>query len=189
MHALEKDIKKYIGKYDAGYQAIRDARYRRMIDLGVIDADSTINWPIPEEWKEKDHWQWDKRNMEVYAAMIDNMDQGIGRIVESLKDTGQFENTLICFFQDNGGCAEGYGRGGEGGPRSDSPTMETLPDSYLQPDMTPKQSRDGYKMRTGKGSMAGPADTAIGYGKGWATFQHALPRIQTLDAKAESPLR
>ncbi len=172
MHALEKDIAKYEGKYDAGYDAIRDARYRRMIDLGLIDESSTVNWPIPDEWKETEHWEWDKRNMEVYAAMVDNMDQGIGRIVDALKNTGQFENTLICFFQDNGGCAEGYGRGGEGGPRSGAPTMEPLADDYLQPDMTPKQSRDGYKMRTGKGSMAGPADTAIGYGRGWATVSN-----------------
>ncbi len=110
--------------------------------------------------------------MEVYAAMVDSMDQGIGRIVESLKDTGQFENTLICFFQDNGGCAENYGRAGIGGPRAAEPTLPVLPADYLQPDMTPKQSRDGYKMRTGKGSMAGPADTAIGYGRGWATVSN-----------------
>ena len=48
--------------------------------------------------------------MEVYAAMVDNMDQGIGRIMQSLKDTNRFEDTLILFFQDNGGCAENYGR-------------------------------------------------------------------------------
>tara|TARA_R110002049_G_scaffold285698_3_gene466883 strand:+ start:32724 stop:34472 length:1749 start_codon:yes stop_codon:yes gene_type:complete len=172
MHALEKDIQKYEGKYDAGYQAVRDARYQRMIELGVIDAESTINWPIPEQWMETEHWEWDKRNMEVYAAMIDSMDQGIGRIIESLKDTGQFENTLICFFQDNGGCAEGYGRSGEGGPRSDSPTLDVLADTFLQPAMTPSQTRDGFEMRTGKGSMAGPADTAIGYGKAWATVSN-----------------
>jgi arylsulfatase len=172
MHALDKDIAKYQGKYDAGYQAIRDARFKRMLELGVINADSTVNWPIPDEWKESEFWEWDKRNMEVYAAMIDSMDQGIGRIVEALKDTGQFENTLICFFQDNGGCAENYGRGGVGRERADKPSLEVLPADYLQPDMTPKQTRDGYPMRTGKGSMAGPADTAIGYGRGWATVSN-----------------
>ncbi len=172
MHALKKDIAKYQGSYDAGYDAIRDARYKKMIDLGLIDADSTVNWPIPDAWKEKEHWEWDKRNMEVYAAMIDSMDQGIGRIVESLKETGQFENTLICFFQDNGGCAENYGRGGVGKPPADAPTLPALPADYLQRDMTPKQTRDGYPMRTGKGAMAGPADTAIGYGRGWATVSN-----------------
>lgn len=172
MHAKEQDIAKYEGKYDAGYQAIRDARYRRMVELGVIDEASTVNWPIPDEWKELEHKEWDVRNMEVYAAMIDNMDQGIGRIVSTLEETGQLENTLVCFFQDNGGCAENYGRGGEGRPRAEEPELEPLPDDYIQPDMTPKQNRDGFKMRTGKGAMAGPDDTAIGYGKGWATVSN-----------------
>ncbi|MCH1495361.1 MAG: arylsulfatase [Rubripirellula sp.] len=172
MHALEKDIAKYQGRYDAGYEAIRKERYQRMITLGLIDESNTELWPMPEDWKETEHWEWDKRNMEVYAAMIDSMDQGIGRIIESLKNTGQFDNTLICYFQDNGGCAEGYGRGGKGGPRSEEPTLKPLGDDYLQPNMTPTQSRDGFAMRTGKGSMAGPADTAIGYGRGWATVSN-----------------
>jgi arylsulfatase A-like enzyme len=172
MHALEKDIAKHKGKYDAGYQAIRDTRYKRMLELGLISADATVNWPIPDDWQEQEHWEWDKRNMEVYAAMIDSMDQGIGRIVDSLKNTGQLENTLICFFQDNGGCAETYGRGGSGGPRAEQPTLPKLPPDYLQPDMTPKQTRDGFPMRTGVESMAGPADTAIGYGRGWATVSN-----------------
>lgn len=172
MHALEKDIAKYEGKYDDGYAAIRDARYKKMMELGLIDQKNTVNWPIPDQWKESEYWQWDKRNMEVYAAMVDCMDQGIGRIVESLKDTGQFENTLICFFQDNGGCAENYGRGGNGSPRADAPSLPKLDDGYLQPDMQPKQTRDGYPVRTGKGVMAGPADTYIGYGRGWATVSN-----------------
>ncbi|WP_231753271.1 arylsulfatase [Rosistilla carotiformis] len=172
MHALEKDIAKYRGKYDAGYQAIRDARYQRMIDLGVIDAGSTINWPIPDAWKLTKFLDWDIRNMEVYAAMIDNMDQGIGRIIASLKATGQFDNTLICYLQDNGGCAENYGRGKIGPPREDKPTLPPLADDYLEPDMQPKQTRDGYPVRVGKGVMAGPADTYIGYGRGWATVSN-----------------
>ena len=143
-----------------------------MLQLGLINRNNTTNFPIPDKAKEKKHWDWDKRNMEVYAAMIDSMDQGIGRLVEALKNTEQFENTLICFLQDNGGCAEGYGRGGQGGPRASEPSLPVLSDDYLQPDMTPKQSRDGYPMRKGKGSMAGPADTAIGYGRGWATVSN-----------------
>ncbi len=172
MHAKPADIEKYRGKYDAGYDAIRDARYRRMLELGVIDQASTVNWPIPEAWKETEHWQWDKRNMEVYAAMIDCMDQGIGRIVDSLKATGQYENTLICFLQDNGGCAEAYGRRGAGPQRGDKPSLPPLPNEYLQPDMQPKQTRDGYPVRTGTGVMAGPADTYIGYGRAWATVSN-----------------
>ena len=172
MHALEKDMAKYRGKYDAGYQAVRDARYRRMIDLGLIDEQNTVNWPIPDDWKEKEHLDWDIRNMEVYAAMIDNMDQGIGRIKKALSDTGQLDNTLLCFLQDNGGCAEAYGRRNNGEQRASEPPLAALSDDYLQPNMQPKQTRDGYPVRTGKGVMAGPADTYIGYGKGWATVSN-----------------
>jgi arylsulfatase len=172
MHALEKDIAKYSGKYDDGYEAIRQRRYQKMIELGVIDPDATENFPIEQAAKETAFWEWDKRNMEVYAAMVDNMDQGIGRIVEALKETGELENTLICFFQDNGGCAEQYGRRKVGQPRADSPPLGPLPADYLQPNMQPKQTRDGYPVRTGKGVMAGPADTYIAYGRAWATVSN-----------------
>jgi arylsulfatase len=172
MHARQRDIDKYTGRYDAGYDAIRNARYARMIELGLIDKDSTVNWPIDPSWKETTNWEWDKRNMEVYAAMIDSMDQGIGRIIQSLKETSQYENTLICFLQDNGGCAEEFGRGGNGMPRGDHPTLEPLPADHLQLDMVPRQTRDGYPVRQGKGVMAGAGDTYIGYGRGWATVSN-----------------
>ena len=104
--------------------------------------------------------------------MIDNMDQGIGRIIDALRNTGQFENTLICFFQDNGGCAENYGRRTEMEDRADGPTLPKLEPGYLQTRMQPAQTRDGYPVRVGKGVMAGPADTYIGYGKAWATVSN-----------------
>ena len=100
MHAKESDIAKYKGVYDEGYEAIRKQRYERMLELGVINKESTTLWPMPDSWKETEYWDWDKRNMEVYAAMIDSMDQGIGRIIESLQETDRLDNTLICFFQD-----------------------------------------------------------------------------------------
>ena len=172
MHALEKDIAKYKGKYDVGYDSIRNARYEKMLELGLIDRDSTTNFPIEPNAKETEFWEWDKRNMEVYAAMVDNMDQGIGRICAALRDTGQFDNTLLCFFQDNGGCAENYGRRGGLKQRADKPTLEALDSDYLQPNMQPKQTRDGFPVRTGKGVMAGPADTYIAYGRAWATVSN-----------------
>ncbi|KAA5545613.1 arylsulfatase [Roseiconus nitratireducens] len=172
MHALEKDIQRYAGKYDAGYDAIRQARYEKLISLGLIDADATTLFPIDPAAKEREFWEWDKRNMEVYAAMIDNMDQGIGRIVQSLRETGQLDSTLLCFFQDNGGCAEQYGRRGKAAPRNSEPTMPPMADSDLQPRMEPQQTRDGYPVRTGRGVMAGPPDTYIAYGKAWATVSN-----------------
>ncbi len=177
MHARERDIAKYRGRYAAGYQAIRDARYAKMLELGVIDRDATENWPVPEQYKEEKFWDWDQRNMEVYAAMVESMDHGIGRLVAALKQTGQYENTLICFLQDNGGCQEGMGRNGIADAREANPTLPPLSNDYLQPDMIPKQTRDGYPMRQGKGAMAGGPDTYAGYGYGWATVSNTPFRL------------
>ncbi len=172
MHAREADIAKYKGRYDAGYQAVRDARYQRMLELGVISKTETTLTPVPQKAKETEFWEWDRRNMEVYAAMVTSMDRGIGRLIEQLKASGQYENTLICFMQDNGGCAEGMGRGANATQRSAAPALPPLADSFMQTLLTPKQTRDGYPVRQGKGVMAGGADTYIGYGEAWAAVSN-----------------
>jgi arylsulfatase len=172
MHAKTQDIAKYKGRYAAGYEAVRKARYEKMLKEGVITAASTTNWPLPPDLGEKEFGEWEQRRMEVFAAMVDSMDQGIGRIVQTLKDAGQFENTLICFLQDNGGCAEVVGSVGIGHPRAATPSLPPLSKDYLQPDMVPKQTRDGFPVRQGKGVMAGPADTYLGYGAAWATVSN-----------------
>jgi arylsulfatase A-like enzyme len=171
MHALEKDIAKYRGRYDAGYESIRAARFEKMKSLGLIGGDTTLN-PLGAAWSEVRDQTYEARCMEVYAAMIDCMDQGIGRVVETLKATGQYENTLILFLQDNGGCAEGMGRSGPFKPRAEQPTLPALADDYLQPDMIPKKTRDGYPMRQGEGILPGGPDTYHGYGKNWATVSN-----------------
>lgn len=171
MHAHESDIAKYKGRYDEGYAPLRAERFARMKELGVIAADTELS-PAAETWETQKYKAWDARNMEVYAAMVDNMDQGIGKIVQALKDSGQYENTLVMFFQDNGGCAENYGRGGAEHPRADQPTLPPMAAGALQTDMQPKQTRDGYPVRTGPNVMAGPADTYIGYGRGWANVSN-----------------
>ena len=172
MHAREADIAKYKGRYAVGYEAIRKARYEKMLKEGVLSAANTTDWPLPPNLGEKEFWEWDERNMEVYAAMVDNMDRGIGRIVSALKDAGQFENTLICFLQDNGGCAEAMGREPKGAVRADTATLPPMGKDELQPNMIPKQTRDGFPMRHGKGVMAGGGDTYIGYGEAWATVSN-----------------
>ena len=172
MHTREKEMAKYKGRYAAGYEAVRKARYEKMLKEGVISTGNTTNWPLPPDLGEKEFWEWDQRNMEVFAAMVDCMDQGIGRIVKALKESGQFENTLICFLQDNGGCAENTGRVGNGPPRAETASLPPLRKDYLQPDMVPKQTRDGFPVRQGKGVMAGAGDTYIGYGEAWATVSN-----------------
>lgn len=110
LHAPEKDIAKYKGKYDKGWDALRKERFERMKEMGVIPE----NTVLPERHEDAAAWYTIPkrvrpelaRRMEVYAAQIDNMDQGIGRIIAELERTGQLENTIILFLSDNGACAE-----------------------------------------------------------------------------------
>ena len=122
MHAREQDIAKYRGRYAAGYQAIRQQRYERMVQQGLVKKEATTVLPVPAQPAPEDA-AWDQRNMEVYAAMVDRMDQGVGRIVAELKAAGRLDNTLICYMQDNGGCAENIGRNGKGAPRAEKPAL------------------------------------------------------------------
>ena len=100
-------IKKNRGVYDKGPNDLRDKRLQRLIDLGIIPKNTE---PVPMT-----HQLWDQlspeeraksaRSMEVYAAMVDSIDQNIGRVVDCLESTGELDNTFILFMSDNG--AEG----------------------------------------------------------------------------------
>ena len=170
MHALERDIAKYKGVYDGGFAPIRDQRLARLKELGLIKPDLKPA-PLTDNWERTPHKDWEIRNMEVYAAMIDNMDQGIGRIVAEVERQGTLDDTIIMYLQDNGGCAEGYGRYTPKKPyRTD---YKPLGRDGLQTKIwTPMQTRDGRAVRTGPGVMAGPEDTFIGYGRGWANVSN-----------------
>ncbi|MBD3675270.1 MAG: arylsulfatase [Planctomycetaceae bacterium] len=178
MHALPQDIAKYKGKYDAGYGAIRKARYERMKKMGLIKPEWKLS-PQAWEWGHIEEEEWEVRCMEVYAAMIDRMDQGIGRIVRTLEQQGQLDNTLILFFQDNGGCAEGLGRKPRNNlkTRPEEPTLAAMKPSDFQTDMIPEQTRDGYPTVLGPGVLPGPDGTYIAYGEGWANVSNTPFRM------------
>ena len=114
MHALPEDVAKYKGKYDKGWEEMRKARYQRQLKMGLIED----HWKMSPkdsrapDWKDAKNKEWEIQLMEVYAAMVDRLDQGVGTIVTALKESGQYDNTLIFFLADNGGCAEGMGRRG-----------------------------------------------------------------------------
>jgi arylsulfatase A-like enzyme len=112
MHARPEDIAKYRGKYLVGWDTIRQRRYNRLVELGMMDKQSKlsprdVNVPSWDEVDEKDKDRWDL-HMAVYSAMIDRMDQGIGRILASVRELGIEENTLVLFLSDNGACAEDH---------------------------------------------------------------------------------
>ena len=108
LHALPEDIKKYEGRYRVGWDKIREQRQRRLQELGIIDSTWRLSPRDPkvEPWSEMNSTQKEflEPMMAVYAAMVDRLDQNVGRLVEHLKKTGQFENTLILFMSDNGAC-------------------------------------------------------------------------------------
>ncbi len=171
MHAKEVDIAKYKGRYDGGYDEIRAERLQKMRQHGLIDDRWQIS-PLVGKWDSVSDKPWEARCMEVYAAMIDCMDQGIGRLVDTLKKNALYDNTVIFYLQDNGGCAEAMGRSKPFDPRDDLPTLPRLANNYLQPNMIPTQTRDGFPVRQGMGVQPGSADTYIGYGQSWANVSN-----------------
>jgi arylsulfatase len=171
MHARERDIAKYKGRYDAGYSAIRAARWEKQKKLGVADATWGLA-PQVGDWDKVKNKEFETRCMEVYAAMLTTMDEGVGRLVAELKANGQFDNTVICFLQDNGGCAETNGRIGEFTPRAAQPSLPPMAKDAQQYSSKPDQTRDGFPVRGGYGVMPGPPDTFIAYGRDWANVSN-----------------
>jgi arylsulfatase len=166
MHAKMSDIAKYKGRYDEGWDRLRDERFARMRKMGLLDP----AWPLSpnvQDWAQARNKPWQRARMEVYSAMIDSMDQGISRIVAALKKTEQFDNTLVLFLQDNGGCQEEFGSRGAVRPRNLARRPAMKP-GELQYSMVPKITRDGRPVRQGLGVMPGPADTYVAYGIQWA---------------------
>jgi arylsulfatase len=174
MHAPDEEIAKYRGKYDGGYEPVRRARFERMKQLGLIPASAEFTATVGD-WAAMNDKAWEARCMEVYAAMISRMDQGIGRIVAELERTGRLENTLIFFLQDNGGCAETIGRQptpNVAAQRPAKPPLEPQPADFIDLTVRATRTRDGYNVRTGPGAMPGPHDTYIAYGQGWANVSN-----------------
>jgi len=104
LHAPKEYIEKYKGKYDEGFNALREARYEKLKSLGILpDSVAMHPWNAPE-WNQlpNEEKAAAARDMEVYAAMIDYMDEQIGRIIDRLKDHGKLDNTMVVFISDNG---------------------------------------------------------------------------------------
>ena len=171
MHAKPDDVAKYKGRYAKGWDALRAERHARMIEMGIVRK----QWPITERdprapaWDDAQLKDWEQRRMEVYAAMVDCVDQGIGRILDALKETGRLDDTLVFFLADNGGCAEEMGSRGAVRPDPKKPVkLQPMAPDELQTRMVPRVTRDGRPVRQGRGVMPGPPDTYIAYGLPWA---------------------
>lgn len=108
LQAWPEDIKKYENAYSNGYESIAQKRYERQRAMGLVDDRYPRSDPEHRSWEalSREEKADQMRRMAVYAAMIDRMDQNIGRLVEKIEGMGELENTLILFLSDNGASAE-----------------------------------------------------------------------------------
>ena len=114
IQAPDESIEKYAGRYDDGFEALFQERLQRQKALGLV-AESVVGQPLPPgaaKWSQlsEEARRQSARSMEVYAAMVDDMDRYIGEVIQTLKDTGQYENTLVVFISDNGADARALAR-------------------------------------------------------------------------------
>ncbi|MCH2314305.1 MAG: arylsulfatase [SAR202 cluster bacterium] len=165
LQAYEEDIAKYLGKYRQGWDKIRTSRHEELKGMGILDS----KWEIsPRDsssrpWGTVDGQVWEDLRMAVYAAMIDRMDQGIGKILDKLRELSLDENTVVMFLSDNGGCAEFLAE------ETERPT----PLQYSTP--TP----DGRKIQIGnrKDLNPGSDDTFMSYDLPWANASNTPFRL------------
>ncbi len=164
LHAKSEDIEYYKGKYAQGWDVLRKQRYQRMVELGIVNPSWQLSPRHPDvpAWEDETHKAWQERRMEVYAAQITSMDRNISRIVEYLRATGELDNTLFIYQQDNGGCHVEY------------PPERT--GSWTRPFTT-----DGKHTPITPGNlphiMPGPQSSWQSYGYGWANASNTPYRL------------
>jgi arylsulfatase A-like enzyme len=158
LQAPPETIAKYKGRYDAGYEALRDARLTRLKTLGLVGKDvQTHPFVDVPAWKSltPEQKKVEARHMEIYAAMVDQLDQNVGKVIAALKANGQYDNTVIVFLSDNG--AEGS--------RIDTVRMVTDPAKLAA--LKVDNSFDNL----------GRGNSHFGYGPGWAQAATAPTRL------------
>lgn len=108
LHAPQELIDKYQGRYMEGWGKLREDRYTKMKSMGLIDDDWELTDQDSRDWDALSQDKKEEMDLRraIYSAMVDRMDQNIGRIIDHLKEQGTLENTLIIFLNDNGACAE-----------------------------------------------------------------------------------
>ena len=166
LHALEEDIAKYKNTYRGGWDQLRKTRHARQLKLGLVQEKwgMTDRDPRVPPWEQASYKDWEQRRMAVYAAMIERMDRGIGRIFAKLDQRGIADNTLIMFMSDNGGNFEEMNDPGPVVPRED---------------WMPYATRDGRPVNRGNkpAVMPGSEDTYQSIGIPWGNCANTPFRL------------
>ena len=167
LQAKPADIAKYKGVYDCGWDDLREQRYRKQIESGLISKDwklaprSDGDGSVPAwETLSKEQQRTMAAKMEVYAAQVDCLDQNVGKLVEFLKKEGLFDNTLILFLSDNGACAEledePFGqdwKNGKGGPVGSPTSFQSYGRVWAEVSNTPFRL---WKQKAHEGGISTP---------------------------------
>ena len=165
LHAHEEDIARYEDKYRNGWDAIRARRHEELKASGILSDKWQISPrdPSSHPWDDERNQDWQDLLMATYAAMIDRMDQGIGRILDKVREMGATDNTLIMFLSDNGGCAEFLAED----------TQRPEPSQYASP------NPDGTPVKMGNivGMRPGPGDTFMSCDLPWANASNTPFRL------------
>ena len=144
IHAPRSSIEKFMPLYRRGWDALRNERFARMKKLGLIPGNTTLpprelvpvdRSDIANGFPGLQNPAWDSlpddrredlaRRMATFAAMVDHIDQGVGRLIEDLKRNGELARTIILFLSDNGACYEWGPFGFDGGSRQGKTTLHT----------------------------------------------------------------
>jgi arylsulfatase len=165
LHARADDIAKYRGAYDEGWDVLRERRCRRLREEGVLDDAAGLSARDANEpaWHEVGDRAWQARRMETYAAQVDRMDQGVGRILAALEASGRMDDTIIVFLSDNGASAE---------PLPLFGSVEAL--KRREPPFTRLRTRDGREVAIGNTPdvVPGGEDSFASYGRAWANLSN-----------------
>lgn len=178
LQCKESDHDRHRGRYDAGWDALRAARHARQVELGLL-PEGTVLPPRNTEAGD-DVTPWDdldpadqalySRYMEVYAAMVDSVDQSVGRLYAALEETGDADNTIFLFLSDNGASREGEAAGTTAYFRS-----------LVSKNATDIEDLDFDRERI---DLAGTAQALVHYPRGWAMASNTPFRLYKINTHA-----
>ncbi len=156
LHVKKQDFEKYLGRYDAGWDQIRQRRFEKQRQLGILPPDVQLS-PRPEEvaaWDSlsEEEKGWESERMSAFAGMVDCLDQNVGRLLEYLEQHDLIDNTIILFCSDNGACPFERTRGREFRPW-DPKSYWTYDEGWAHVGNTPFRM---YKQNQHEGGIASP---------------------------------
>lgn len=171
LHARPETIASYNGVYDKGWDAIREERFDRQKKLGVIPERTQLSPRDPSvpAWEDEPYREWQTQRMQVYAAMVTEMDEAVGRVIEEIKTKGLLENTIILFMSDNGASDEAL-------PLFEYDVFREFRKILRQ------ETRAGEPVHIGNDPLVPPGgeDTYASYGRGWANVSSTPFRLYKL---------